>query len=180
MSLFTSTERQWSERNPKSNAGLSSRVLREQVFIQDWRRNNCRILVVEHVLNVLGMMESCPTYFNASPKPRATPRVRQFAERRGQRFRLKLPKSCKRLANYPRPRQGSSTHDSTETKVANTVECDLFFPLWIQRVSSFGSRSPPLSNSVRCRSSGVSDFHCGIPSSDLNSDSLKPRCCATC
>lgn len=59
MSLFTSTERQWSERNPKSNAGLSFRVLREQVFVQDWHRNNCRMLVVEHVLNVLGTMVLC-------------------------------------------------------------------------------------------------------------------------
>ena len=29
----------------------------------DWRRNNFRVQDVEHVFNVLGTMESCPTYF---------------------------------------------------------------------------------------------------------------------
>ena len=35
---------------------------------KDWRRNNCRLPDVEHVSNVLGTMESCPTYFCLSPK----------------------------------------------------------------------------------------------------------------
>src|SRR5712691_10713257 len=32
------------------------------------RKNNCRRTDVEHVFNVLGTMESCPTYFCARPK----------------------------------------------------------------------------------------------------------------
>ena len=35
---------------------------------KDRRRNNCRLPDVEHVFNVLGTMESCPTYFCSSPK----------------------------------------------------------------------------------------------------------------
>src|SRR5712691_9515504 len=31
------------------------------------RKNNCRRTDVEHVFNVLGTMESCPTYFCAGP-----------------------------------------------------------------------------------------------------------------
>ena len=40
---------------------------------KDHRRNNCRLLDVEHVFNVLGTMESCPTYFCLSPNPRPRP-----------------------------------------------------------------------------------------------------------
>ena len=35
---------------------------------KDRRRINCRLSGVEHVFNVLGTMESCPTYFCLSPK----------------------------------------------------------------------------------------------------------------
>ena len=35
---------------------------------KDRSRNNCRLPDVEHVFNVLGTMESCPTYFCSSPK----------------------------------------------------------------------------------------------------------------
>ena len=35
------------------------------------RKNNCRRTDVEHVFNVLGTMESCPTYFCAGPKSQA-------------------------------------------------------------------------------------------------------------
>ena len=34
---------------------------------KDRRRNNCRLPDVEHVFNVLGTMESRPTYFCSSP-----------------------------------------------------------------------------------------------------------------
>ena len=34
---------------------------------KDGRSNNCRLPDVEHVFNVLGTMESCPTYFCLSP-----------------------------------------------------------------------------------------------------------------
>ena len=45
---------------------------------KDRRRNNCRLPDVEHVFNVLGTMESCPTYFCLSSKPNnaARPDVR--------------------------------------------------------------------------------------------------------
>ena len=36
--------------------------------IKGRRKNNCRRTDVEHVFNVLGTMESCPTYFCAGPK----------------------------------------------------------------------------------------------------------------
>ncbi len=39
------------------------RVASQEFAGKDWRRNNCRLPNVEHVFNVLGTMESCPTYF---------------------------------------------------------------------------------------------------------------------
>ena len=43
-------------------------ILNPEIEGKDRRRNNCRIVDVEHVFNVLGTMESCPTYFCSSPK----------------------------------------------------------------------------------------------------------------
>ena len=44
------------------------RTLKYPGFDKDRRRNNCRLPDVEHVDNVPGTMESCPTYFCLSPK----------------------------------------------------------------------------------------------------------------
>ena len=56
------------------HTGLLAEILPElfDIGLNDWRRNNCRVPDVEHVFNVLGTMESCPTDFCLSRDPADT------------------------------------------------------------------------------------------------------------
>ena len=42
-------------------------VFQKLEVAKDRRRGNCRLPDVQHIFNVLGTMESCPTYFCPSP-----------------------------------------------------------------------------------------------------------------